>query len=141
MPIIALILGAAELAYQHFVGIPDAERKTREFQEQADIKYQKALADYKVWMDSPIDMIPQSAIDVAMTSVKQQVKEQQAIDKAQALQDLSTRGVRTSGVSEYPLAKIRETGEKTTAQAQRDFQVQQLTANATEKARRAAGYG
>ena len=66
MPIISLILGAAELAYQHFVGIPDAERKTREFQEQADIKYQKALADYKTWMDSPIDMIPQSAIDVAI---------------------------------------------------------------------------
>lgn len=140
MPIIGLILSAAEAAYQHFVGIPDAERRTRENQERLQREYDKQLADYKAYLKSPVVGIPKEAIELAMQGVKQSIQEEQARLRTQTLEDLAARGVRASGVSEYPLGKIREAGQKTIAQARRDMEIQSLMEEAKQRQQRELAY-
>ena len=126
---IPLITTAANMAYESFVAAPERGKESQAILDARQADYQKALADYTNFLNQPVTTYPQAAIDTAMAGVEETLAKQVAEVRPQLLTDLAVRGIKSSGISEYPLNQLEQKRLESLGEARRTYELTKLNAD------------
>lgn len=168
MAFIPFIATGATMAYDQLVGKPEREKaasnaaniqgqdldfrrqqweeqkgridKQDLLQQQQNEERKALLAGLKSYSEGlPDTGYNQGVLNTKLKGVEQGVAEDIAARRPQILQNLATRGVRTSGISEFPLSELERQRVSTLGNARTQFTLEQLLADrAAQQAKQTA---
>ena len=147
-PFIPLIASGISTAYDIFVGRKErqafAERQEelarqdfeyrKQNREQQIAIWDKYVAETQALLAKDTYKYNQDLVDANIRKVELAVEERFAKQRPRILENLSTRGVRTSGISEYPLGQLEAEKGRSIADATAKYTTEELIAerNAAE---------